>query len=257
MLTRVYFSWVDKLTQPIGGYFMNGLRYIRERCNMTASELSLKLGVTRQSISMWEQGKKNIPQARLEQLSIIFGVSEEYFGEISDKQIAELKNKKVYSAFFTKELYEKLTIDIEPKHNVVFEEEYDFDDYVKVQKNKVDLLKEIDESFAGDYGKGIIGLQDQILKMQRYIELYTQFTKLIKSADKFSKSHMIFEVLKALGIALNTIDKNDLIMEQDEHNHYTDVWSLELSKTLLNEIETIEEDNRNSIKRNSKCTDTN
>ena len=39
---------------------MNGLTYIRTRCNISQSELADILQVSKQAISMWENGKKEI-----------------------------------------------------------------------------------------------------------------------------------------------------------------------------------------------------
>ena len=64
---------------------MNGLRYIRNKCNLSLSELASKLGVTRQMISAWENGRKPIPSGRLKELSQIFGIEEELLGDISEE----------------------------------------------------------------------------------------------------------------------------------------------------------------------------
>ena len=43
---------------------MNGLKYIRTRCNLSLSELADMIGVSRQALSSWENGKKDIPEQR-------------------------------------------------------------------------------------------------------------------------------------------------------------------------------------------------
>ena len=65
---------------------MNGLKYIRTRCNLSLSELARFIGVTRQALSSWENGRKEIPEQRKEQLACFFGIDKEYFGEISEKE---------------------------------------------------------------------------------------------------------------------------------------------------------------------------
>ena len=47
---------------------MNGLRWLRIRCNLSTSELADQLGVTRQAVSSWESGKKAIPEKRKNQI---------------------------------------------------------------------------------------------------------------------------------------------------------------------------------------------
>lgn len=75
---------------------MNGLRFIRRTCNLSANELANILGVTRQTISLWENNKKKIPANRLDQLSDFFGVDKLYFGEINEDQKQELEHKKMF-----------------------------------------------------------------------------------------------------------------------------------------------------------------
>ena len=64
---------------------MNGLKYIRTRCNLSLSELADMIGVSRQALSSWENGRKDIPEQRVEQLAEFFGVNREFLGEISDE----------------------------------------------------------------------------------------------------------------------------------------------------------------------------
>ena len=52
---------------------MNGLKFIRTRCNISLSELADTLDVSRQQVSAWETGIKPISQKRLSQLSKYFG----------------------------------------------------------------------------------------------------------------------------------------------------------------------------------------
>ena len=60
---------------------MNGLKYIRTRCNLSLSELADMIGVSRQALSSWENGRKDIPEQRVEQLAEFFGVNREFLGE--------------------------------------------------------------------------------------------------------------------------------------------------------------------------------
>ena len=61
---------------------MNGLRYIRTQCNFSLSELADRLDVSRQIISAWENGKKEIPEARKVQMAEFFGIDKSFFDDI-------------------------------------------------------------------------------------------------------------------------------------------------------------------------------
>ena len=65
---------------------MNGLSFIRRRCNLSQGQLAAKLGVTRQAINLWENRREPLPEARKEQLSRFFGLEPELFDEINQEQ---------------------------------------------------------------------------------------------------------------------------------------------------------------------------
>lgn len=72
---------------------MNGLSFIRRRCNLSQGQLAQMLGVTRQAINLWENRREPLPEARLRQLSDFFGLEPELFGEISEMQQNELLHR--------------------------------------------------------------------------------------------------------------------------------------------------------------------
>lgn len=75
---------------------MNGLRYIRTRCNLSLNELADFIGVTRQALSSWENGRKDIPENRKEQLADFFGIDKAYLGEISEEEKKYLIEKAMF-----------------------------------------------------------------------------------------------------------------------------------------------------------------
>lgn len=71
---------------------MNGLKYIRTKCNYSQRALAEVMGVSRQAINMWENSKKLPSKERKEDLCNIFGIdNSDYFGEITDEQHQKLK----------------------------------------------------------------------------------------------------------------------------------------------------------------------
>ena len=50
------------------------LAVIRTHCNYSQMTLALVLGLSRQVVSAWENGKKKIPEGRLAELALLFGV---------------------------------------------------------------------------------------------------------------------------------------------------------------------------------------
>ena len=75
---------------------MNGLKFIRTRCNISLSELADVLGISRQQVSAWENGLKPISEKRLSQLSDYFGIDKKFFLDISEDDKAFLISKGLY-----------------------------------------------------------------------------------------------------------------------------------------------------------------
>ena len=70
---------------------MLGLEYIRKLYGDTTVTLAEKLGISNVNISQWENGKKPIPEKRLEELSTIYNLSSEYFS----KELTSLEQVKI------------------------------------------------------------------------------------------------------------------------------------------------------------------
>ena len=70
---------------------MLGLEYIRKLYGDTTITLADKLGITNALVSQWENGKKPIPEKRLEELSTIYNLSSEYFS----KELTSLEQVKI------------------------------------------------------------------------------------------------------------------------------------------------------------------
>ena len=60
---------------------MFGLEYIRKLNRDTSESLAKKLGVSKGTISMWENKKVTIPQKRIVDIALLYHVSEEYIGK--------------------------------------------------------------------------------------------------------------------------------------------------------------------------------
>ena len=75
---------------------MNGLKFIRTQCNLSLNNVAQALNVSRQIISAWENGKKDIPDERKKQLSDYFGIDAQYFDEIDEIQKKKILGTSMY-----------------------------------------------------------------------------------------------------------------------------------------------------------------
>lgn len=75
---------------------MNGLAYIRIRCNLSQAFLARQLGVSRQAVNLWEQLGASLSEKRQAQLEEFFGISRKYFGDITPSEVQEIDEKPLY-----------------------------------------------------------------------------------------------------------------------------------------------------------------
>ncbi len=78
---------------------MNGIKYIREKSNFTKNALAERMGVTRQTIGLWENGVRRPDSRHLKWLCDFYGIEEKWFGELSEEDIDTLNQKKMYRHF--------------------------------------------------------------------------------------------------------------------------------------------------------------
>lgn len=151
---------------------MNGLQYIRKSFGMTLAALGKRMGITRQTISQWEQGTCSIPENRLKELSDIFEIPETFFGEVSEVEIDELK----------------LIID---KLKSGMEDSYWFSQYENVMSEEQRVLSKIDYHLKGK-GQKFDTFQANI----DFVEKETRkFEKFVDLAEKFAYPSIIQRIL--------------------------------------------------------------
>lgn len=75
---------------------MNGIKYIREKSNFTKNALAERMGVTRQTITLWEKGVRKPDYYHLQWLCDFYGLQEKWFGELSEIDLQVLNKMPMY-----------------------------------------------------------------------------------------------------------------------------------------------------------------
>lgn len=200
---------------------MNGIKCIRERCNVSMSELADRIGVTRQTISLWERGVRNPSPARLTALSKFFGLPEHFFGEIHEKDLEVVDSMKIYRhKTETSEFYTFAPLgDEEPEPYLTLQHLKGWNDarYAETVQRFNTLIDRIEESAHANNDDAL--LQERISKMARictHLEKYMEVLSLIEKTKTergtYLKVPMRFEiwgVLDAmmLGLGLYTAEE--------------------------------------------------
>lgn len=204
---------------------MNGLKYIRTQCNFSLSELADRLNLSRQIISAWENGKKEIPEARKIQMADFFGIDKSFFDDITEEQKKVLLGKAMFRYVESgMETYRYKPNMQEKSHMAYFipEREMSLDEeFVELQRVQKQLLDRINHIISGPEQAR---LRDQMSYIIRGTEVFG------KTADAmevcFSKEPQLkmqyflgmVEVLQALNIAIVGADDENLQYEDSVHD---------------------------------------
>lgn len=143
---------------------MSGLQYIRKKYGMTLAALGKRMGgITRQTISQWEQGTCAIPNSRLSELSTVFGIPEKYFLEVEESDI------------------EKLNVLIETE-KAKAEELYLFSEYEELLKAERQTISKIDRYLKGKDNEQET-FQDLTDFMKREIKRFEKLLDVLSNPD--------------------------------------------------------------------------
>lgn len=204
---------------------MNGLRYIRKQCNFSLSQLAERLEVSRQIISAWENGKKEIPEMRKKQLADFFGIDKCFFDEISEEQKRILLDKAMFRYIEDgEETYrykpdkntKKLVAYFPPEHEMSLSEEL-----IELQRKQKQLLDRINHMISGPKQ---VSLRDQMCFITRGVEVFSMIADAMDGC--FSKEIQykmpyyfgILEVLRAMNIVINLSDDEHRDNVSDDEN---------------------------------------
>ena len=204
---------------------MNGLRYIRKQCNFSLSQLAERLEVSRQIISAWENGKKEIPEMRKKQLADFFGIDKWFFDEISEEQKRILLDKAMFRYIEDgEETYrykpdkntKKLVAYFPPEHEMSLSEEL-----IELQRKQKQLLDRINHMISGPKQ---VSLRDQMCFITRGVEVFSMIADAMDGC--FSKEIQykmpyyfgILEVLRAMNIVINLLDDEHRDNVSDDEN---------------------------------------
>ena len=200
---------------------MNGLKYIRTRCNISLSELAEIIGVTRQALNSWENGKKDIPEQRREQLARFFGVEKEYFGEIPEEKKKYLLEKAMFRYDdHGKETYRyKIPDGVEKSDQVemcfIGDREISLDEeYILAQRKKQEVLEKIADIIKWTDHAGSI--ESQVVCINRGCTVYGMINLMMeemrgmRSYLKMPFFYELIDVWKAMLLAYGLIDESDI-----------------------------------------------
>ncbi len=212
---------------------MNGLKYIRTQCNLSLNNVAQALGVSRQIVSAWENGKKDIPNERKQQLSKYFGIDTKYFDEIDEVQKKEILGTAMYrwnqngNEFFLFRPDEDSQTERERLYTYEQKERKNLlSDELKEKKHQQkEMIQQIEQQLEG---MPWYTLNDRIASINRGVKYYDCCAKNYKiiydqpTSRKMSYYYRALEVMEALLLAFGgEIGDNDDMAQYFAPDDYT------------------------------------
>lgn len=233
---------------------MNGLKYIRTKCNYSQRALAEVMGVSRQAINMWENSKKLPSKERKEDLCNIFGIdNSDYFGELTVEQHRKLKELPIYRIHSGGQS-ERFTFKPIKPDNVRYrakrllpnnDEELSLDEKCALKRLELKTLLDDISNYAVE--KDVKNSFDNLSALNRTLHIFGQTLDIAKEArGKHPEYVMVYfytilAVLDAMSISFGNVDESD-VMNQDfieELKKWYDYreFAVELSKMITNHLD--------------------
>ncbi len=165
---------------------MNGIQFIREKSNISRNALAERMGVTRQTVTLWERGVRKPDKTHLRWLSDFYGIEDKWFGDLSDDDVMVLKEKKMYRHYdgdkeyfsFIPEVdgWAELSISCGELDNMLDER------YANTLKNKKEFMQHV-ERFLEYESKNKVCLFDKITVAERGMRDIESFISLMNTVQ--------------------------------------------------------------------------
>lgn len=204
---------------------MNGLKFIRKRCNYSQAALANELNVSRQAIYMWENSKKTLPDTRKKMLCDFFGLTNlNYFDEISTNDAKELSELKLYPYKCDGSEKYKFTPPIGNEkasgfYKPYIENQLSLDELMKIIEAKEKrIYDEIHKLIFGDH---ITNSMNNVVSFNRIERIFGGLSESISSIDKKKAGtrmvyfRVLFAMISAIGISFEVITKDDVSLLED------------------------------------------
>lgn len=223
---------------------MNGLKYIRIRCNLSTKELAEIIGINEQVLNEWENGGEILGN-HTEQLAHFFGIGEKYFGEISDLDKKYILEKAMFRCEdLDKECYcfnpPKGTINLKTVPIYFWDDRNQSldEEYLLAQKRKQKLLNEIrtiiDWTTSTDDIDSKITCINRECGMYEMINQLMNFRREMKVPMKVPFYYELINVWKAMLMAYGLIDEECISYLEREKSFCGEdgEWIIELSQCI-------------------------
>ena len=197
---------------------MNGLKFIRTRCNYSQKALAEAMGVSRQAVNMWETGKKSLPDERRDELCRIFGLDDaELLGEITNEDMDKIYSMPLFRShlgqserFAFKSVRDDSRKFTRGNRVAIYQEDASLDEMCAGKRNELkEIFSGIEQLSALDEVKNSL---NNYIALNRMIRIFGGMLDLCEEAHKKYPEmvmiyfRMIFAVIDSLSISFGIAD---------------------------------------------------
>ena len=183
---------------------MNGLKYIRtNESNMTMEKLADKLGVSKQLVSMWENGKKKIPEKRTLQLEKILGIPRKYFllENVSEREQLEIRHFRIKRDVESTTIeYEEKMVDSQGNEEVIPFTHVDVGALEALEFSamdlKVDDLGKRIASIICSYEGNVASAQEVLCQYEEKLKAFERFADIMAGTEQYGTMSQILRAME-------------------------------------------------------------
>ena len=176
---------------------MNGIKYIREKSNFTKYALAERMGVTRQTVTLWERGARRPDSQHLKWLCDFYGVEEKWFGDLSDEELETLNKKRMYRHHDGDKEYFSFIPEIDGFNEISVEcgdlEAMLDERYADALRKKKVFMLRVEDYLRYSRIKGL-HLFDKIMVMERGMKDIEEFMNLMDIAHEVGRDETFLKV---------------------------------------------------------------
>lgn len=197
---------------------MNGLKFIRTRCNYSQAALAEQLNVSRQAVNMWENSKKNLSDSRKKELRDFFGLdNDDWFEEIDESIAKEIEKLPLYRIH--DETSEHFHFSPQKESMKLYfsgnsENIVSLDEKCTLKRHELKMLS--DEILEYSESRGVKNSYARLNIMNIVHRTLSGICDALKSIDdkksieKMVYAHTLFAVIDSINIAFGNINADDI-----------------------------------------------
>ncbi len=202
------------------------LYHIRMRCNYSQSMTARIIGISRQALSMWENGEKTIPEKRKAELAALFGIDAGILDEQDAEKIAAFCDRAVFSRSCEgKQVFSFCPAEDRPRIFLGMpQEKLPAQSCQDMMAHKTALLERVDHMLRFEFDRQV----EQMTQMNQMITLLERMVGILDCCNQVDEAHR-GRLLRFLSEQMGILSA---VLGIEDSSHSDDKWNREQEHLL-------------------------